>query len=198
VSLLPPTVQEETESEIETDVEEIAEQVPREILSQDEPPPAAPSPLAAAVPQPREVRAADQAYQPPPQPLSARSCACSTGGQALTPNYWDSVRNRIAACMRYPASARREGKDGVVVVRVEVDSEGGLVAATPLQEPGEPSLARAVVAGVRRAAPFGSPFGPDGKATNSVAASIVIRFELIQGVERARQESGNQPERRQG
>ncbi|MDJ0869651.1 MAG: TonB family protein, partial [Myxococcota bacterium] len=81
------------------------------------------------------------------------------------------VRREIGEHRRYPAMARRRGLEGVVVVRLSIDADGGLGEVSTTRKASK-TLARATVDAVRRAAPFPPP--PAGR----LSIEIPVRYDL--------------------
>lgn len=95
--------------------------------------------------------------------------------------YWEDVRRRVAAEIRYPVEARRRGISGDVTLCVAVNARGMLIEARPVAQDGlAPELSGAALAAARRAAPFPPPSFAAGAGTNMVVALLPIRFELVE------------------
>lgn len=140
---------------------------------------AAPSPAILAVPAsavpvpripaPRVVFGAGDAAVTPPEPDTA-----------IETRYWEDVRRRVAAELRYPVEARRRGVSGDVTLCVAVNAGGLLIEAKPVAaDVADSALSDAAVSATRRAAPFPPPSFASGAGTNMVVALLPIRFELV-------------------
>lgn len=99
--------------------------------------------------------------------------------QAMVADYWDHVRSRIASCLRYPVVARQRQAEGTVVVEIALDAEGRLFEVRPVAEPEESSLTRAVLAAVRKAAPFGPPPAVAVESATNLTSRLAVRFDLL-------------------
>ena len=139
--------------------------------------PVAPARLAAVAP-----TIGPPASAPRPQ---APSRAAAAPSAAAVAQYWNGVRNRIAAEVSYPSAARNRHAEGRVTVKITLRPDGGLIEAIPLEEAAERSLTRAVLAAVRRAAPFDAPGPLCASSTNALSTAITIRFELTDEPEQA-------------
>ncbi|RZS79798.1 protein TonB [Phyllobacterium myrsinacearum] len=86
---------------------------------------------------------------------SSRSAARSDGmGNADIDNYPGKVQSRIRRAVRYPLGNRRMLASMNVRVRLTISRDGSLAEVSVVQSSGIPALDSAVVAGVRRAAPY--------------------------------------------
>ncbi|MCX7591325.1 MAG: TonB family protein [Kiritimatiellae bacterium] len=137
-----------------------------------------------------------QAHQQEPQPHVLRetdadlplAAEAEAGVRGLLADYWENVRSRVSAHLRYPLAARQRQAEGTVVVEIVLDEEGRLVNVRPIAEPREPSLTHSVVSSVRKASPFGRPkFLPQDVATNLVG-TIAVRFDLVDANTNGQQE----------
>ena len=147
-------------------------------------PPAPPAPdwlSAASSPAVLEIAAA------PGRPREALPVADggTTGGTpaveaGFDASYWQDVRNRVAAEVRYPLSARRRAATGEVTLCVAVDARGGLIVAKPVASSADEDLIAAAVSAARRAAPFPPPRMAPGAGTNLVVALFPIKFEVVE------------------
>lgn len=107
------------------------------------------------------------------------SAVAAEAGTVLS-NYWDFVRAEIAACVRYPRDAVRQGIEGTVDLRLTLDAKGGLLAAVPLRE--TPTLlVRPAVSAAYRAAPF--PPNPN-RSCEVVSVILPVHFRLNSKQER--------------
>jgi TonB family protein len=156
----PVTILSETELErldAESEAKHTAETVADDARFAAPPPePAVELAAATAAPPPPSA--------PPPVPLGPP-----------TTSYWATVRMAIAGRLRYPAEARRQGLEGTVDLRLQLDGTGRLRSANAVSATA-PVFADAALRAVRKAAPFGRP--PDGDVP-ALDALLPIRFELL-------------------
>lgn len=124
--------------------------------------------IAAASCRPRETIPDSGAGDGQPAPVPAVDTA-----------YWQGVRDRVAAEVRYPLSARRRNTAGEVVLCVAINARGKLVVAKPVPPAADPDLTEAAVSAARRAAPFPPP-SMRGAETNVAVALIPIHFVLVE------------------
>ncbi|KQV83705.1 energy transducer TonB [Rhizobium sp. Root1220] len=84
------------------------------------------------------------------------SAAGSRGGagSAAVANYPGKVQSRIRRAVKVPSEYKRMSAAMSVRVRLTIDGSGGLSGLSVARSSGIPELDRAVVEGVRRAAPF--------------------------------------------
>lgn len=140
-----------------------------------------------------EITAATENYAPsptvepvevPPQaaPISVETEPNQTlpaaGGIEIEtgdPGFWQLVRSAIARCVKYPSSARRSGADGFASVRMTIDADGRLLAAT-LNGSSADEFGRSALAAVHKAAPF-TP------STNAASGAMVavLPFRFVEG-----------------
>ena len=114
-------------------------------------PRAAPKPRPAPTPQASKPR-------PPPEPLA---------GETL-----DRTLGQLSQTLLYPPEAVRRGLQGEVVVLLELDAAGRVVAASVASGSGHAILDEAAVAAARRLGALGPSLG--GKAI-----LLPVRFRLI-------------------
>ena len=90
--------------------------------------------------------------------------------------YGRAVYSRIAASVQYPERAARENRQGTVMLRLVVGTDGRLSDVSSVDGAADPVLRDAAIAAVRRAAPFAPPprqvVGGDG----TVSFRIPVRF----------------------
>ncbi len=176
----------------ETPPEPVPEEEPDvpELLAEIEwpvpPPPDAPPvslPSRERVPTPR-VQPPERVAPPleidiPPEllaeldPLPPSEASAEVVGE-MRSNYWSEVHSAIAGQIRYPSSARMRRMEGSVTVHISIDGNGDLqdVAA---RESSAQLFSRAVVAAVRRAAPYPAPPGALGDIIN---LELPVAFRL--------------------
>ncbi len=129
---------------------------------------AAAAPLAEPGPD-RDVAAADA--------KSAREPAERISPPAgPPPDYVGLIRAQLERAKRYPAAARREGREGVVAVRFVLDRSGALLSCRLESGSGDSDLDEEALAMAARAAPF-PPF-PDTLERRRLDLVVPIRFSL--------------------
>ncbi|MCX6997190.1 MAG: TonB family protein [Kiritimatiellaeota bacterium] len=99
------------------------------------------------------------------------------GLQILDPAYWRTVRAAVARRVRYPEAAQRTGVEGLVTIRLTLDTAGRVLAAQPTEASAAPLLVRATLDAIHRAAPFpvyAQPLPPGAK----LSVLLPIRFQL--------------------
>ncbi len=100
----------------------------------------------------------------------------SAGEQGGIPSLWQVVRACVARHLRYPRSARERGVEGLVVVRLSVDSKGNLLDAVPTSKESDSTLTRSALEAISRAAPF--PVPSKVVAATTISGILPIRFRL--------------------
>ncbi len=89
--------------------------------------------------------------------------------------YANRVRSSISNHQRYPSRARRRGVEGIVVLAIAIDAQGGLATAPAIRRSsGSKRLDREALRMARAAAPFAAPRG----ARAIIRIDIPIRFSL--------------------
>ncbi len=137
--------------------------------------PVAESPPPVPVEAPSPVRPAQPVLEPiesmPVQPAPATNDSPALGGQeqapvvarSLTPNPakkadygWlaESLHRRIVALRHYPSTARLNGWEGKVVLRVQIRQDGNLENVSVVKSSGHETLDNAAMEAVRRACPL--------------------------------------------
>ncbi len=99
------------------------------------------------------------------------------GLQILDPAYWRTVRAAVARRVRYPEAAQRTGVEGLVTIRLTLDTAGRVLDAQPVEASASPLLVRAALDAIHRAAPFPAytqPLPPGAK----LSVLLPIRFQL--------------------
>ena len=99
------------------------------------------------------------------------------GLQILDPAYWRTVRAAVARRVRYPEAAQRTGVEGLVTIRLTLDTAGRVRDAQPVEASASPLLVRAALDAIQRAAPFpayAQPLPPGAK----LSVLLPIRFQL--------------------
>ena len=119
----------------------------------------------------REVR-----VEPEPIPPSASTVAEITPSRVH--DAWAEVRADIMKELRYPARARQNRVEGVVVVVLSLNETGTIVSAKIRPPSSGPSLCDAVLQAVRRAGPFPGAGEAIRRGEMPATAEISIRFEL--------------------
>jgi periplasmic protein TonB len=114
-------------------------------------PRAAPKPRAAPAPKAARTR-------PPPERLA---------GEAL-----DRTLGQLSQTLLYPPEAVRRGLEGEVVVMLELDADGRVVAASVASGSGHAILDEAAVAAARR-------LGALGPSLAGKAILLPVRFRLL-------------------
>jgi len=147
---------------------------PAEPVLPPPPPPPLESEIQPEIPPPLPEPEPAPAPETPPR---ATEVAVSTNG----PDAWTQVRSEVLAALRYPAPARRHNVEGTVHLRLELDEDGN-VAALDVQPPRTArTLDEAVLAAVRRAAPFPDAGDAIRRGAIPSIAEFPIRFELRKG-----------------
>ncbi len=82
---------------------------------------------------------------------------------------------RVQARLDYPDAARRQGREGKVLVRVVLNADGSLISAALITRSGQPDLDRAALAAVHRAAPF---MAPPSDWDRPARVDLPVRFQL--------------------
>lgn len=128
------------------------------------PPPPKPSPRPVEKPAPRQIVAEVQApadpadyVAPPPPPVIAAPAPPPPAAPPAPAKPAEPLRlggELSAVCPertppRYPLLSRRMGEEGVVVLRVEIDTQGGIGAVRVANSSGFPRLDEAALAAVR-------------------------------------------------
>lgn len=104
---------------------------------------------------------------------SATNTPFSMDRQGLKSPFWQAVRSAVARNISYPPAAKRQGIEGMAVLRLTVDLDGRLLEAVPVESSAD-VFAEAALRAVRRAAPFPT-------LTNDITALSVVlpvRFRL--------------------
>jgi|GEM_PF-1475069 len=99
------------------------------------------------------------------------------GLQILDPAYWRTVRAAVARRVRYPEAAQRIGVEGLVTIRLTLDTAGRVLDAQAVEASAAPLLVRAALDAIHRAAPFPAytqPLPPGAK----LSVLLPIRFQL--------------------
>ena len=91
-------------------------------------------------------------------------------------NYFNLIRAMIEKQKKYPYSARKRRIQGRVVVRLIIDSDGGLHGLNLVKKAESDILNRAALDAVRRAAPFPGP--PKSLRSGPVRLEVPIVFNL--------------------
>ena len=113
--------------------------------------------------EPRPPRAASPAVSPPkPRPPPER-----LSGEVL-----DRTLGQLSQTLLYPPEAVRRGLEGEVVVMLELDADGRIVAASVASSSGHAILDEAAVRAARQ-------LGALGPALGSKAILLPVRFRLI-------------------
>ncbi len=89
-------------------------------------------------------------------------------------NYKSYVLGRIASKKKYPYSARSQGLEGKVRVRLTINSDGKLIDTELLQECDHEVLNEACLTAIKKSAPFKKM--PDGQ--ESLTVTFVMDFSL--------------------
>lgn len=133
----------------------------------------APAPTVAATPEPVKPAAVPQ---PDPAALAAKA-AHDKEQDALNTEYAGVVRNKVLRNIEYPKRAVKDSIEGLVMVRIKVDRNGGLGSVEVAQSADDLLDAEALRA-VRKAAPFQK--APDALEGNSFELIVPIVFKLAQ------------------
>lgn len=133
--------------------------------------PSSDAPALAAVP---DYPAADSG-------LSGFSGLATTAADAMAgfmtrQDYYELVKMRVEALKKYPDRARKDAAQGEVVVRFQLDGNGGVSALTVHKSSGSESLDRAALRAVREATPF--PHPPSGLFQFPLRLQLAIQFML--------------------
>jgi len=93
-----------------------------------------------------------------------------------TGDYFDMVRMKIESNKKYPAEARKNGREGQVVVRFVITMDGYISSLEIVKSANHVDLDQAALEAVRNAAPF--PMPPTGLFKDKVRVEIAVLFEL--------------------
>jgi|GEM_PF-1569302 len=88
--------------------------------------------------------------------------------------FMDGLREKILENQIYPAAARKKGLQGVVFLRLELDSEGNIIALQVMQSSGYKILDRAAISLLKKVVPYEHGIG------RSIAVEIPIRYSLVE------------------
>jgi periplasmic protein TonB len=105
----------------------------------------------------------------------------SVSDAAWMEQYGRAVHAKIAAAVVFPERAARENRQGALVLRVVLNSDGRLLEATVVGGEVDPVLRDAALTAVRRASPFPAPPRPVGAPAVPVSFRIPVRFYLRGG-----------------
>lgn len=86
----------------------------------------------------------------------------------------DGLREKILKIQIYPAAARKKGLQGVVLLRLELDSEGNIIALQVMRSSGHKILDRAAVSLLKKVVPY------DHGTGRSIAVEIPIKYSLVE------------------
>lgn len=136
--------------------------VPAEVAPEPPPPPVA----IEAMPSVEVAAEPPAAMAPVPEPALAIE-----SGPA-----WDAVRTAVHRHLAYPASARRRGEEGRVILHLIVGSEGALEQAGVAADGASDRLVAAALTAARRAAPF------DASSRGEFHIPIVFRLSPPAGL----------------
>ena len=134
----------------------------------------------------KEERKTEQAEQKIEVPVEEKPAPASSQSQAVAAsaagesNYWQQVRTAVANQVRYPDFARRQRREGYVLVRLSIDADGRLSSVVPLESSSRIFVESAAQA-VEKAAPFPPP--PAG-VSEELTAVIPICFRMDANKER--------------
>ena len=106
----------------------------------------------------------------------ALSASAAAAGFMTRSDYVELLRMRVDALKVYPESAHALGKQGRVVVRFIVGKNGLIRKKTLVRGSGTPSLDKAALHAVDKAAPF--PMAPAGLFAYPLTLQIELCFEL--------------------
>lgn len=107
-------------------------------------------------------------------PRAAAPQASSGSGASVSPARWQSrLMAHLERRKRYPAEARRAGREGTAQVRFLIDANGNVASVSLMRSSGVAELDAEVVALVHRASPVPAP--PPGVSRTIV---VPIRFSL--------------------
>ncbi|MCB1315274.1 MAG: energy transducer TonB [Leptospiraceae bacterium] len=95
---------------------------------------------------------------------------------SLVSEYFASILRRVDQFKRYPRRERDLRREGVAIVRVQVDSSGNLLGAQLIQASPESGFNTEALRGIRSAAPF-APF-PVGIQRDQLTFDVRVRFTL--------------------
>lgn len=86
----------------------------------------------------------------------------------------DRLREKILENKIYPAAARKKGLQGVVFLRLELDSEGNIIALQVMRSSGHKILDRAAISLLKKVVPYEHGIG------RSIAVEIPIKYSLVE------------------
>jgi protein TonB len=134
-----------------------------------------PKPPVATPPKPQPpavVRAPREATREAPPGTSAHPASISPGqGTAQRQAQEDYFRQIVQKISRYRFYSRQQSSSGLVVTRLTLGRDGGVLDVALLKSSGSPTLDTAVVDTIRRASPF--PPLPPGLASGGTQTFIV-------------------------
>ncbi|MEP7152587.1 MAG: TonB family protein, partial [Nitrospira sp.] len=161
----PPVLEKRSEPVVTASAQDVqAAAAPVAIPATPTPTEPAPAPVAEAV-----VAPANEAAAPPPAPVSeaqqdpAKMEEHQVVASAVTPkraakadNRWvgESLHRRISELRHYPSTARLNGWEGKVVLKISIRNDGHLNAVEVVKSSGYESLDQAAIEAVRRACPL--------------------------------------------
>ena len=108
-------------------------------------------------------------------PSRSAGKAGAAEGNAARSNYPGLVVSKLRRALRYPASARRAGLRGEVLIHFVVSRNGNVGSVRVASSSGSPVLDRAAIDTVRRAAPF--PAIPSSANRSSWQFTLPIAFQ---------------------
>lgn len=143
------------------------------------PKPTAAPPVAAATEAPKAAPApaTAPATPPPAQPDPAAKAAHDNEQDALSNEYFSIVRRQVIKNIEYPRQAVKENIEGLVMVRIKVDHNGGL-SSVEIAQSADDALDAEAQRAVKKAAPFAK--APDALEGNSFEYIVPIVFKLTQ------------------
>lgn len=151
--------------------------VPRRPKPKAAPWPNPPSVAAPAPPTVAEVRGTAAPAKAPP----AAPAAAAPPRQAATPSnavarWQGALLGRLDRYKRYPRAARRQGQEGIAHLRLVIDRQGLVLAASLATPSGFTLLDDEVLALARRAEPLPPP--PDDVAGATIELVLPVAFQL--------------------
>lgn len=99
-----------------------------------------------------------------------------TGGDSLKAGYFAQVRAAIERRKQYPPAARSRRKEGKVVLKFTIGTDGSLSGLSVVKGSRFSSLDKAALAAIRAAAPF--PIPPADHFTGPLELTVPMVFEL--------------------